>query len=50
MGVGKTIQGLGLAYLYKESWPLLVICPSLLMLNWKDEALKWITELKPIHI
>ena len=31
MGVGKTIQALAVAYLYKSEWPLLVICPSSLV-------------------
>jgi SWI/SNF-related matrix-associated actin-dependent regulator 1 of chromatin subfamily A len=41
MGVGKTIQSLGLAYIYKKDWPLLIICPSSLKFNWQDEILRW---------
>ena len=25
MGVGKTIQAIGVSYLYKDEWPLLII-------------------------
>jgi len=28
MGVGKTIQAIGISYLYRDDWPLLIICPS----------------------
>ncbi|KAL4469864.1 hypothetical protein ABPG72_011085 [Tetrahymena utriculariae] len=41
MGVGKTIQAICLASCYKSSWPLLIICPSSLKYNWKEEIVKW---------
>lgn len=28
MGVGKTIQALGIAFLYHSEWPLLIIAPA----------------------
>lgn len=28
MGVGKTIQAIAIAYLYRRDWPVVVICPS----------------------
>lgn len=31
MGVGKTIQALAVSWIYKEDWPLLIICPSTLV-------------------
>jgi len=31
MGVGKTIEALGIAYIYKDDWPLLIICPASLV-------------------
>jgi SWI/SNF-related matrix-associated actin-dependent regulator of chromatin subfamily A-like protein 1 len=42
MGVGKTIQAISIAYLYRNDWPLLVICPSSLRLTWRDEIMNWI--------
>jgi SWI/SNF-related matrix-associated actin-dependent regulator 1 of chromatin subfamily A len=42
MGVGKTVQAIGIALLYKEEWPVLIICPSSLKFVWRDEILKWI--------
>jgi len=41
MGVGKTIQGIATALVYRKEWPLLILCPSALRLNWKDEIFKW---------
>lgn len=32
MGVGKTIQAMGLAYIYKSEWPLIIFCPSSLVI------------------
>lgn len=49
MGIGKTIQAIGIAYHFKSDWPLLIICPSSLKLNWKNEIMKWI-ELKANEI
>lgn len=51
MGVGKTAQALGVMYVYKEEWPVLVICPSSLKYNWKNEIVRWtgINESK-VHI
>ena len=46
MGVGKTIQAIATAYLYKNDWPLLVITPSSLKFQWRDEILKWIPTLQ----
>ena len=45
MGVGKTIQALGVMSLYKEDWPLLIICPSSLRYTWRDEINKWVGKL-----
>jgi SWI/SNF-related matrix-associated actin-dependent regulator 1 of chromatin subfamily A len=42
MGVGKTIQALGLCAVYKDEWPFLVICPSSLKYNWQREANTWL--------
>ncbi len=45
MGVGKTIQAIGISAIYKENWPVLVICPSSLKLAWRDEIINWLTEI-----
>jgi len=44
MGVGKTIQALGIAYVFKQDWPLLIITPASLKYIWKDEILKWLPD------
>ena len=42
MGLGKTIQVLGLINLMKYK-SILIICPAIVKYNWKKEACKWIT-------
>jgi SNF2 family DNA or RNA helicase len=37
MGIGKTIQALCIAKLYKENWPVLIICPGSVKYCWKSE-------------
>ena len=46
MGIGKTIQAIGIAYIYRSNWPLLIICPASLKLNWRKEILQWLPEIK----
>ncbi|KAL4618025.1 DNA annealing helicase and endonuclease ZRANB3-like [Arapaima gigas] len=50
MGLGKTLQAIAVAYLYKEEWPLLVVVPSSLRYPWIEEMEKWIPELSPEDI
>ena len=50
MGVGKTIQAIGLAYIYKHDWPLLIITPASLKFQWRDEILKWLTTIRSADI
>ena len=50
MGLGKTIQAIGIAYFYKEEWPLLIVVPSSLRYPWTEEIEKWIPELGPEEI
>jgi SNF2 family DNA or RNA helicase len=45
MGVGKTLQAIWIARIYQEDWPLLILCPSALKLNWQDELNKWLQDL-----
>ena len=42
MGVGKTIQAICIAYLYKNDWPMLIVTPASLKFTWRDEILKWL--------
>jgi hypothetical protein len=42
MGCGKTLTALATACHYAEEWPLLIICPSSLRLNWRDECMKYL--------
>ncbi|EAR84994.2 helicase carboxy-terminal domain protein, partial (macronuclear) [Tetrahymena thermophila SB210] len=44
MGVGKTLQALCIAYIYKDQWPLLIICPSCLRFTIKQEIVNWFSE------
>ena len=45
MGVGKTVQAIGLSCLYQQDWPVLVICPSSLKFAWRDEITLWLQEI-----
>ncbi|KAL8426032.1 hypothetical protein Efla_001950 [Eimeria flavescens] len=42
MGLGKTIQALTIAAHYLDDWPLLVVCPSSIRFQWRDQALRWL--------
>ena len=42
MGVGKTIQAIGLCKLYQENWPVLIICPGSVKYSWKGELMNWL--------
>jgi SWI/SNF-related matrix-associated actin-dependent regulator 1 of chromatin subfamily A len=43
MGLGKSIQSIAISFYYRETaWPLLVLCPSALKQNWKNEFGKWV--------
>ena len=50
MGVGKTIQALAVAFVFKNDWPLLVICPASLKFTWRDEVVKWLPGLETIDV
>lgn len=46
MGLGKTPQGIAIARHYQDDWPLVVIAPASLLLNWKKEILQWLPDIK----
>lgn len=48
MGLGKTVQALGLAHIYKKDWPLLIICPSALKYNWRNEVRDWMPDVEAL--
>eukprot|EP00826_Nyctotherus_ovalis_P002887 TRINITY_DN10581_c0_g1_i4.p1 TRINITY_DN10581_c0_g1~~TRINITY_DN10581_c0_g1_i4.p1 ORF type:complete len:558 (+),score=120.33 TRINITY_DN10581_c0_g1_i4:804-2477(+) len=50
MGVGKTVQALATAYVYKDEWPLLILTPSTLKFVWRDEIKKWLPMIPKGHI
>lgn len=50
MGLGKTIQAISVAYVFKREWPLLIVVPSSLKYPWIEELEKWIPELDPRDI
>ena len=49
MGVGKTIQSIGLCKIYEEDWPVLIICPGSVKYSWQNEIKMWL-KLKSNHI
>ena len=48
MGIGKTIQALGLINALPEIKKVLVICPASVKINWRREAQKWLV--RPMRI
>lgn len=48
MGLGKTVQALAVAHVYKADWPLLIVCPSSLRINWREELVKWLGSEVPL--
>lgn len=48
MGLGKTVQALGLAHIYKRDWPVLIICPSALKYNWRNEVRDWLPDVNAV--
>mmetsp|Transcript_457 Transcript_457/g.1105 ORF Transcript_457/g.1105 Transcript_457/m.1105 type:complete len:1145 (-) Transcript_457:220-3654(-) len=50
MGLGKTVQAIGFALAFRKEWPLLIITPSSVKLNWADELEQWAPTLQPGEI
>ena len=52
MGLGKTVQAIAAATAFRESFPILIIVPAVVKLNWAEELETWLDELEPgsIHV
>lgn len=44
MGLGKTVQALAWCHMHTKKRPVLVVCPSILKINWEREAEKWVKD------
>ncbi|CEM03710.1 unnamed protein product [Vitrella brassicaformis CCMP3155] len=45
LGLGKTLQALVTAAYFHTEWPVLVVCPTAIMFQWRDEAVRWLPHL-----
>lgn len=43
MGVGKTVQAIAITHIYRNEWPLYIICPSFLKFVWRQELKRWLS-------
>ena len=43
MGLGKTIETLAFLQLKQQNIPALIVCPSVVKINWQREAQKWLS-------
>ena len=50
MGLGKTVQAIATACAYTEAWPVLVVVPAVVKLNWAEEIERWVDDLEPGHV
>lgn len=50
MGLGKTVQALAVAAWFKEDWPLLIVCPASVAVNWKNNVLDWLKFVKESEV
>ena len=46
MGLGKSIQALGIAMYYKQEWPVLIVAPASMVATWVEQVKRWIPELE----
>jgi len=42
LGLGKRLVAISCAIVYKTEWPLLIVCPQVLVQVWREEFVKWI--------
>lgn len=42
MGLGKSIQALGVASYYRREWPLLIISPASMVSSWHEQVQRWL--------
>lgn len=47
MGLGKSIQALGIAAYYKLEWPLLIITPASMVASWSEQVKRWLPQSAP---
>jgi len=50
MGLGKTVQALGIADYYRETWPLLIVCPSSMRYPWEEAIHKFLPSVNPFTV
>jgi len=50
MGLGKTIQAICTVEYVMDSYPVVVVCPPSLVLNWAKEWNKWLPERKVVTV
>lgn len=48
MGLGKTVQALALMLLRRSQGPHLVVCPTSVMANWRDQILRYTPSLQAV--
>ncbi len=46
MGLGKTVQALAFLLAQRSPEPALIVCPTSLLANWRNEAKRWTPELR----
>lgn len=42
MGLGKSIQALGIATFYRLEWPLLIVAPASMVASWHEQVKRWL--------
>ena len=43
MGLGKSIQALGIACCYRDCWPLLILAPASMVASWAEQVMRWLS-------